>query len=271
MTNQRLVHIHSQLIFSFLFTFSFFLFPFLHGCSTSYNVATQRQESLLIDTDREIRMGESVAKQVEKEYTLVRDPELLGRLDRLGQKVSSVSDRKNLFYHFSIIEDEEPNAFALPGGPIYVTTGLLKILPSDEELASVIAHEVGHVVARHAVKRIQGAMGLQFLQILAMGTRAADPQTMQGIDIAFASILTGYSQEDELQADQLGARYLKKSGLDPLAGISALTKIRDYSAKQPLRPRSYFRTHPYFSDRIRMIHQEAEGHMTFDDYINTQK
>lgn len=241
---------------------------FLAGCSTSYNVGTQQQESLIIGTDREIRMGESVAKALEEEYELSRDPELLARLDRLGQRVADVSDRKDLIYRFAVLEEEEPNALALPGGFIYITSGLLKLSPTDDELASVLSHEIGHAVAKHTVKRIQGALGLQALQILVVASGAADPRAKAGMDVALASILTAYSQEDELEADRLGTRYLKRAGLNPQAAISFLTKLRDHTYKQPSRPFSYFRTHPYFADRIRTVRQEATGQIQFDDYIN---
>lgn len=250
------------------------------GCmpATSYNVATQRQETLFISTDREIALGESVAKQVEEEFTVVRDPKMLEQLDRVGARIAGVADRKDLGYRFTIVEmkekDEEkdqPNAFALPGGPVYVSKSLMEMVQSDDELAAVLGHEVGHIVGKHAVKRIQGAVGLQMLEILAAGTRAADSRTREGMNLAFASILTEYSQQDELQADRLGVEYMKKSGYDPNAAITFMQRLRDYSMKQPMRQYSYFRTHPYFADRIRLLRQNTEGRITFDDYINRKE
>ena len=246
-----------------------FLAVTLAGCATSYNVATQRQETLLIETEREVRMGESIAKQVEQQYTLVHDPELLGRLDRVGQRIAAAADRKDLLYRFSIAEEKEPNAFALPGGPIYVTTGLMELIRSDDELASVLGHEAGHINAKHVVKRIQGAIGLDLLQVLAaVGARDTDARTRQGVDLALASLLTAYSRADELEADKLGVRYMKRSGYQPLASISFLERLRDHTFKQETHRFSYFRTHPYFADRIRAVRAEATGQIQFDDYIN---
>ena len=242
---------------------------FLAGCATSYNVATQRQETLLIETEREIRMGESLSKRVEEEYKLIRDPELLARLDRVGSRIAAAADRKDLLYHFSIIDDKEPNAFALPGGPIYVTSGLMELVSSDDELASVLGHEAGHIAAKHVAKRIQGAIGLDLLQVLAaVGASKSDTTTRQGMDLALASILVAYSQADELEADRLGVKYTKRAGYKPLAAISFLERLRDYTFKQPSRQFSYFRTHPYFSDRIRAVRAQATGQIQFDDYIN---
>ena len=247
---------------------------FLSGCvATSYNVATERQETLLISTDKEIAIGESIAKKVEKEFTVIRDPELLAQLDRVGARIAAVADRRDLSYRFPIVEmpEDEPNAFALPGGPIYVTKSLFKLVKSDDELAAVVAHETGHVVAKHTVKRIQTALGLQLLQILAVGTGAADGRTNEGIDLAFASLLTEYSQSDELEADRLSAKYLRAAGYDPGAAITFMERLQKYTQKQPLHQYSYFRTHPYFSDRIGLLRQESQGHITFDDYINRKQ
>lgn len=248
---------------------------FLSGCAaTSYNVATEQQETLFINTEREIALGASVAKRVEEEFPVVRDPELLQRLDRVSARIAEVADRKDLSYRFSIVEipeQDEPNAFALPGGPVYATRALMELAESDDELAAVLAHEVGHVVAKHTVKRIQGAIGLQLLQILAVGTGAADGNTRQGLDFAFASLMTEYSQVDELQADKLSTKYMRLAGYDPKAAITFMERLRDYTFKQPMHRYSYFRTHPYFSDRIRLLRQQSEGAITFDDYINQKE
>ena len=249
-------------------------FALLSGCAaTSYNVGTERQETLLISTEKEIAMGESIAKKVEKEFTVIRDPKLLEQLDRVGARIAAVADRRDLSYRFTIVEmpEDEPNAFALPGGPIYVTKSLFDLVKSDDELAAVLAHETGHVVAKHTVKRIQGAVGLQLLEILAVGTGATDGRTAQGMDLAFASLLTEYSQADELQADRLSAKYLREAGYNPKAAVTFMQRLQKYTQKRPLRQYSYFRTHPYFSDRIGLLRQESEGHITFDDYINRKQ
>lgn len=241
----------------------------LAGCATtSFNPATQQQETLFISTEREIVLGQAVARKVEEEFTVVRDPKLLARLDRVGGRIVEVSDRRWLAYSFSIIEMKEPNAFALPGGPIYVTTGLLDLAESDDELASVLAHEVGHIVARHTIKRIQTAMEMQLFQLIAVGSGTADARTLQGMELAFASLMTAYSQADELEADRLSARYLQKGRFEPAATLTFMERMRDHSFKEPLRRFSYFRTHPYFADRIRTLRQATEGKITFDDYIN---
>ncbi len=253
-----------------------FLLLSLAGCAaSSYNVGTERQETLLISTEREIALGEAVSKQVEKEFNVIRDPKLLEQVDRVGARLVAVTDRKELSYRFTIVEpkegEDQPNAFALPGGPIYVTGALLKLTHSDDELASVLAHEMGHVTAKHTIKQLQGAMGMQLLQILAVGTGAADARTSAGMDLAFTSLFLEYSQGDELQADRLGVKYAKLAGYNPGAAITFMERLRDHTLKEPSRNFSYFRTHPYFADRIRLLRQESQGHITFDDYINRKQ
>lgn len=248
----------------------------LGGCATSsYNVATEQQETLFISTEREIALGESVAKRVEEQFDVVRDPKLLAQLDRVGERIAAVADRKDLSYRFTLVrskeEEDPPNAFALPGGPIYVTESLLGLAESDDELAAVLAHEVGHIVAKHTVKRIQAAIGLQALQLLVAGTRAADARTQQGMELAFVSLLLEYSRADELESDRLSTKYLRLAGYDPAAAVRFMERLREHTFGQPMRRFSYFRTHPYFADRIRLLRQQAAGHITFDDYINTQE
>ena len=248
----------------------------LAGCAaTSYNVGTERQETLFISTDREIAIGESVTKEVEKQFNIIRDPKLLEQVDRVGARLVAVNDRKELSYRFTIVEpkegEDEPNAFALPGGPIYVTNALFKLIRSDDELAAVMAHEMGHVVAKHTIKQLQGAMGLQLLEILAAASGSADARTSRGMDLAFTSLFLEYSQADELQADRLGVKYMKLAGYNPSAAITFMERLRNDVFKRPSRQFSYFRTHPYFADRIRLLRQQAEGRITFDDYINRKQ
>lgn len=249
---------------------------FTAGCATtSYNPGTEQQETLFISTEREIALGESVAKKVEEEFTLIRDPKLLEQLDRVTPRIVAVADRKDLSYRFTLVEmpeeEDQPNAFALPGGPVYVTRALFDLIENDDQLASVLAHEVGHVVAKHTVKRIQSAVGAQLLQILAVGTGAVDARTRAGIDLALASLFTEYSQADELEADRLSVKYLKAAGFNPAQSIVFMERLRDHTFRQPSRRYSYFRTHPYFADRVRLLRQESEGRITFDDYINQKR
>ncbi|MGD9015573.1 MAG: Maf and M48 domain-containing protein, partial [Candidatus Omnitrophota bacterium] len=242
----------------------------LGGCVTEYNLATQQEEWIIYSTDKEVKMGHSIAKAVEKEHELVDDPLIQKRVEDIGKKIAQVCDRKEINYYFKVIEDEEINAFALPGGIIYVNRGLIDEVENDDELACVLAHEVGHIVARHSIKKLQAMMGYSFLRIL-MAQAPQSGNLVTGADIAFSQIVAGYSREDELLADQLGARYAKRAGYNPEGMLTFLSKLQEDVRRKPARPKSYIRTHPYVPDRTRVVKQELGQPLTFDDYINIEQ
>ena len=240
------------------------------GCSTEYNVATKHEETYFYSTDREVAMGKSIAKEVAKSEKFASDPLMQKRVEDIGNKIVAVSDRKDIDYHFYVLEENEVNAVSLPGGYVYVFKGLVEKVANDDELAGVLAHEVGHIVARHSIKKLQAMMAYSLLSILvAQGTRSAD--AAGAADIAFTSVMSGYAREDELLADQLGARYMKAAGYDPRAMISFLKKLHDIDRRKPLQAMSYFKDHPYIPDRIRNVKQELGEGMSFDDYINIEQ
>ncbi|MFH1458193.1 MAG: Maf and M48 domain-containing protein, partial [Candidatus Omnitrophota bacterium] len=258
-------------IFSFIFclmAFGFLLF--LSGCSTEYSVVTGEQETYYYSTEKEVQMGKAISKQVEKEYKLAQDPLLRERVENIGRKVASVSDRQDIDYHFEVLDDEEVNAVSLPGGYVYVNKGLVDVVDNDDQLAAVLAHEIAHIVARHSIKKLQAFQGYSLLRVLFVVT----PETQAvgtASDIAFGQILLGYSREDELLADQLGARYLKLAGYNSRAMIDFLEKLERINKRKPLKPKSYFRTHPYVPDRIRVVKQEIGEEISFKDYINIEQ
>src|SRR3989338_1286165 len=266
--------------FSFLSSLLLALSSALLGCATEYKVATQSEEWIYHDTDKEIKIGKSVAREIEKAYKISENPLFQNRVKQIGEKIAAVCDRKELMYYFNVIEareekdqkdiDEEENAIALPGGYVYCFKGLFAAAkPTDDELAWVLAHEVGHIVAKHSLKKLQGAMGYTLLRIAAMASGA--PELGYGLDAAFYQLMLGYSQEDELLADRLGVRYARLAGYDPRGMITFLEKLQRINRKKPLRPFSYGRTHPYAPDRIRVVKEEIGEGMSFKDYINIEK
>jgi len=239
------------------------------GCSTEYNLVTGKEESYYYSTDREVLLGRSLAKEIEKKYKLVDDPLVQKRVADIGQKIAGVCDRKDIDYQFKALNDDEINAVSLPGGSVYVFKGLIDKVSSDDELAAVLAHEVGHIVARHSVKKLQALMGYNLLRVLA--SQVPHSGEIGGTaDLAFTEIFLGYSREDELLADQLGTRYVKLAGFKPHAMISFLKKLQEVNRRKPLTPRSYFKTHPYVPDRIRVVKQELGENIDFTDYINIE-
>jgi len=259
-------------LFSIFLTTACYLLPamFLTGCSSEYNLVTKQEEKYYYSTDKEVQMGQSVNRQVKKEYKFAGDPLAQKRVEDIGKKIAAVSDRKDIDYYFQVLEDDQVNAVSLPGGYVYVNSGLLDKVSNDDELACVLAHEVGHIVARHSIKKLQATQSYSILRVLV----AVAPGTAEvgnAADVAFTQFLLGYSREDELLADQLGARYAKLAGYDPHGMISFLEKLQDMYRRMPLTEKNYYKTHPYASDRIRVVKQELNEGIDFDDYINIEQ
>ncbi len=237
------------------------------GCSTSYNLTTQKEELIFVSDEKEVDLGKSLSKQLEHRYELDNDALLQERADRIGQVLVKVCDRQEIAYHFKVLKEKEVNALSLPGGFIYVNRGLVDKVSSDDELAAALAHEIGHVVARHAVKRLQGLTGYTLLRILLSG-KGSRQELSRGADIAFGQLFLAYSREDELLADRLSVKYLKKAKFNPEAALTLLEKLKEAEKKEPLRPLNYARTHPYVPDRIAAVKEEIYGQSDFSDYIN---
>ncbi len=243
----------------------------LWGCATTeFNVATRERDLMFYSTDREVAIGDSLAQQMDREYKLVMDPEREERLQRVGGRIAAVADRQEILYRFRVIEDKKDddvvNAVSLPGGYVYVFKKLMDIADTDDELAAVLAHEVAHIVARHQIKRLQAIWGFNILGVLAAQTQDAD--VALGTQLAYASLMMEYSQEDELLADQLGARYAKRAGYDPNGMIRFLERLKERQRKEPARPLSYFRTHPSYGERVKAAKEELGQEIKFSDYIS---
>ena len=242
----------------------------LTGCVTQeYNTATGKEELIFVSTEKEISIGRGIAENIEKNPDIVLDPDPLmtKRVREIGARIASVSDRKEVNYTFTVIGEDDVNAFALPGGYIFIFRGLVEEVESDDELASVIAHEVAHIVARHSVKRLQGGIGYNILQILMM-TGGSGVQDARRINAAFGQLVMSYSREDEALADKIALRYLEKAGFDPMAMIGFLRKMQKVNKDAPIKPYSHYRSHPHIADRIRMVKQELAGEVNFTDYMN---
>lgn len=238
-----------------------------NGCSTSYNIVTEEEELIFISDEKEVKLGKSLSKQLEGKYELEEDQALQDKVERIGQALVRVCDRQDIPYHFKVLKDEKVNALSLPGGFIYVNKGLIDAADSDDELAAALAHEIGHVVARHAVKRIQGVTGYTLFKILISGL-GSQQELNKGTDIAFGQLFLAYAREDELLADRLSVKYLKKANFNPEGILALLEKLKEIGRKEPIRPINYARTHPYIPDRIGVVKEEIYGRIDFEDYIN---
>ena len=186
--------------------------------------------------DKEASIGASVALQVEKEMKFVQDVDVNERAEKILKEIIAVCDRQDLVYTIHVIDEDTKNAFSLPGGYVYIYKGLLDLMDKnkDDQLASVIAHEVSHIVAKHAMKRLQGAYGAMVLEGLAIAS--GNTAVAAGIDLTASSLLLKNSREDEFEADHLGIKYMRLVGYDPAQMKIMLSKLVEAQAKEPPRP-----------------------------------
>ena len=209
-----------------------------------------------------------------EELELVADEPLQQRVRDLGARLVAVCDRQELVYHFAVVHEEAVNAFSLPGGYVFINDGLIERTESDDELAGVLAHEIAHIAARHAVKRYESSVGLQILQLAGL---AAGVEETAGVGIAMQAAQLAYARQDELQADRLGVKYLKAAGFDPEAILVFLRKLHDLDRdKRRYLPRGFVRpqyalTHPFVPERILTVKEELFGVADYIDYLNIQE
>lgn len=227
----------------------------LSGCTTIYNPATQRKETLLINTKNEIALGRDLDSQMQKKLKISMSQAMQYRLDSIGTRVAGVSDRLDLVYYFRVVRDKEFNAFAIPGGFIYVNSGLMN-KATDDELACVLAHEIGHVAARHSVKKLQAALGYQIILGIALGV--SGKQELERVaDTVFNLGSLGYSRKDELLADKLAVRYAKGAGFNPYGMVTFFEKLKkEAEEKGPKLRIEFLSSHPNIEERIKRVKQE---------------
>lgn len=242
----------------FNLTLILFLIPLLSGCVTIYNPATQKKEILLINTQTEVALGKDMNKEMQQKIKILNDPILKMRLENIGDKIAKASDRLDLVYTFYVVKDTELNAFTIPGGFIYVNSGLMKVATNDE-LACVLAHEIGHTAARHTVKKLQTALGYQLISGIAQGTTGQKTMS-DAMNIIFNLISFGYSRQDEFLADSLSVRYAKKAGFNPYGMVSFFEKLKSNTETKGSHYQIVFlSSHPPITDRITNVYKEIEA------------
>jgi predicted Zn-dependent protease len=229
------------------------------------NPVTGDKDFVLMSEQQEIQMGAEAHQDVLKEYAALPNPELQAYVNEVGQRLAKQSHRPNLPWHFTVVDSPDVNAFALPGGYVYITRGLMAYLNSEAELAGVIGHEIGHVTARHGVRQQSAStavgLGAVLGSILVPGmNNQAGASLLQTLAQAWTA---GYGREHELESDRLGAEYLAKTGYRPQAMIDVIGVLKNqelFSAEQAKRdgrqPRTYhgtFATHPGNDTRLQQV------------------
>lgn len=239
------------------------LVPLLGGCAT--NPVTGGQDIVFMSEKQEIDLGRQTHAEVLKAYGEYDDPQLQRYIDEIGKRLAANSHRPELIYRFTVLDSADINAFALPGGYIYITRGLLAYLNDEASVAAVLGHEIGHVTARHSVQQYSAAqlanIGATLTAILVPGMN--NQASGQLMNILGTAVLRGYGREHELEADRLGAVYMAKTGYDPEKILDVLGVLKDqqlYAERiaelEGREPRSYhglFATHPDNDTRLQEV------------------
>ena len=200
-----------------------------------------------IDEASEISIGKQAAADIEQEYRVLPDDPDAGRVERIGRRVAAASRRTNLPWTFKVIDEKDPNAFSLPGGPIYVTKGLLDMKVSDDELAGVLAHETAHINQRHSVKRIEQALTIGIVSDIAL--RRADDMTRVAVGLAVQiGIALPHSRTAEYEADAMGIRLAYNGGY-VAGGLVDFLKRLDAMPNAPKSP-EWMQDHPATKARV---------------------
>ena len=204
-----------------------------------------------VSLEKEIELGAEVAKEFEQTARLMEDPVITEYVDRIGQDIVKHSDAKVPF-HIKVVDSDEVNAFAFPGGYFYVNKGLILEAENESELAGVMAHEISHVTARHATARMSKGQILQIAAIPALfvGGYWAQMGIQNALGLGINLELMGITRESEREADQLGIQYLWNTGYDPNGFVTFFEKMKKEEKNKPSRLAGWFRTHPSTDDRI---------------------
>ena len=232
----------------------------LAGCAV--NPVTGKEELVLISEEQEIALGEeNYPITTQMSGGLFQDDGLQRYVDEVGQRIASFSHRPDLRYEFNVVNSSEINAYALPGGKISITRGLLIDLENEDQLAAVLAHEIGHVAARHSAAQITRT-------ILARAALAGLGALIERMDVrnrrlyhlgstyAATLMLLKYSRDQERQADYLGLEYMSRAGYNPLGMLQVMEILRRRGERTPSRLEALFRSHPLTEERMEGIRAE---------------
>jgi predicted Zn-dependent protease len=217
-------------------------------CAT--NPVTGRRELSLISEDQEIQMGQQAAQEAAQAMGVVQNQALQSYVSTLGTALARGSERPNLPWSFTVVDDPNVNAFALPGGPVFVTRGILTHMNSEAQLVSVLGHEIGHITAKHSVRQLSRA---QLAQIGLIGAMIVKPELAQFGDLASSGLgllFLKYGRDDETQADDLGFRYMVAARYDPREMAEMFRTLQRLGAGGEGKVPEWLSTHPDPGNRV---------------------
>ncbi len=225
------------------------------GCAV--NPLTGDEEFMLLSEKQDVGIGSKYAPEIEKQLGgRIENDQIQQYIDKVGQKIARVSHRQSIEYHFTAVEHESINALALPGGYIFITRGLLEKLTTEAQLASVLGHEVAHVVSRDTANRMSKEIGMTILLAATMVTGQAPGEVINAALVTQQILGLSYSRDDEREADFGGMRYMFRAGYNPQGMIETM----EIFLKQPgEKPPEFFSTHPSPDNRLSYLNRTIKN------------
>lgn len=205
-----------------------------------------------VSTQQEVQLGTDYSQQINAQLPIVGDPEINRYINVLGDSIAKLSDERNLDWHFFVVDSKEVNAFAVPGGFVYINRGLIERADNLSQIAGVLGHEIGHVTERHSIKQMQKAQTANIGVTLAcVLTKVCESQAAgAAINMAGGAVFARFSREDEREADEKGVEYVKRAGIDPRGIPEMFAKLLEERRVRPAGVDAWFSTHPLEEDRI---------------------
>jgi predicted Zn-dependent protease len=210
---------------------------------------TGRNQLIVLPESQDSQMGLEAYQQILSESEISKDPELNRRVTEVGRRIAAASPHPEWDWQFTVIENDEPNAFALPGGKVGVNTGLFQVAKNDDQLAAVMGHEVAHAIARHGAERMSQQV---LMQAGLAGLGIATDQTTAGLAAQAATLVVTlpYSRTQEAEADHIGLIYMAEAGYDPRQAIELWQNFESFGGE---RPPEFLSTHPAPGSRIQNL------------------
>ncbi|HEY1953432.1 MAG TPA: M48 family metallopeptidase [Gemmatimonadaceae bacterium] len=208
-----------------------------------------------ISQQQEVQMGQQYAQQINAQLPIIQDPELNRYINVLGDSIARLTSRSDLDWHFFIVDAQEVNAFAVPGGFVYVNRGLIQRADQMDELAGVLGHEIGHVLRRHTVKQMEKEQGANIgITLACILTSICNSQAAgAAINVAGGAVFARFSRQDEAEADDEGFKNTVRAGISPVGMVTMFQKLLDERKTKPAGVDAWFQTHPLEEDRINAV------------------